>query len=137
MDNFRLRNENMLLTKSNNEFIEKFNIFKVNGITIQSINQLSNRIQKLDSENKVLIDRCKELEMQIELYKKSSLEKDTTIAELVQKNMDYEKISHSPAISTRKTLYMSVLREKIFGNDDSITEIYLELVKITNLYNFN
>ena len=59
------------------------------------------------------------------------MEKDSTIAELMQKTLGSRIDS---LILTRRTLDNTVVGEKLFAGDTKLKEIYLKIVNINNLY---
>lgn len=133
-----LKNEVTYLYNIRGELYQKLNYLKTNNITIQNfmalsqkVRQLEEQVKQLEKEKAELNTRMQTQQQELKTSQKSNMEKDSTIAELMQKTLSSRIDS---LILTRRTLDNTVVSEKLFAGDAKLKEIYLKIVNINNLY---
>ena len=133
-----LKNENTYLYRIRGELYQKLNYLKMNNVTVQNfaalstkVHQLEEQVKQLEKEKMELNARIQTQQQELKSSQKSNMEKDNTIAELMQKTLGSRIDS---LILTRRTLDNTVVGEKLFAGDTKLKEIYLKIVNINNLY---
>ena len=135
-----LKNELTYLYGIRGELYQKLNYLKTNNVTIQNfmalsqkVHHLEEQVHQLEKEKTELNALIKTQQQELKSSQKSNMEKDSTIAELMQKTLSNRIDS---LIITRRTLDNTVVSEKLFAGDTKLKEIYLKIVNINNLYFF-